>query len=125
MLNTTLQIILIAGIVIYLLLLFYLIRRRRFILKYSLLWIAFGIVMLLLALCPGLLISLTSLMGIELASNALFFLLFAFLILIVLSLTAVCSGLSEKTKELIQQTAILEARIRVLEEDTKRGGISV
>ena len=41
--------------------------------------------------------------------------MFAFLILIILSLTAVCSGLSDKTRELIQQTALLEERIRRLE----------
>lgn len=115
MLNSTLHVILVIGIVAYLIILFYFIRRRRFLLKYSLLWIAFGIVLLFLAVFPGVFVRLVYAMGIEVASNGLFFLMFAFLILIILSLTAVCSGLSDKTRELIQQTALLEERIRRLE----------
>ena len=115
MINSTLHVVLIIGIIAYLSILFHLIRRRRFLLKYSLLWIAFGIVLLFLAIFPRVFVRLTWVMGIEVASNGLFFLMFAFLILIILSLTAVCSGLSDKTRELIQQTAILEERIRKLE----------
>lgn len=115
MLNGTLHIILIVGIIAYLIILFSFIRRRRFLLKYSLLWIAFGIVLLFLAVFPGIFVRIVHAMGIEIASNGLFFLMFAFLILIILSLTAVCSGLSDKTRELIQQTALLEERIRRLE----------
>ena len=115
MLNSTLHIILVVGIIAYLMILFYLIRRRRFLLKYSLLWIVFGIVLLFLAIFPGVFVRLVYAMGIEVASNGLFFLMFAFLILIILSLTAVCSGLSDKTRELIQHTALLEERIRRLE----------
>lgn len=117
MINPILQAIVIIGVISYLLLLFYFIHKQRLLLKYTLLWVLFGLSMLLLAVFPQVLLLLSQLIGIDLASNALFFLLFAFLILLVLSLTVICSGLNEKSRKLIQQIAILDLRVRTLEEN--------
>jgi len=59
---------------------------------------------------------IAGLLGFELASNALFSLLLGFVIVILLSLTAIVSRQSERIKTLVQTTALLEKRIRELEE---------
>lgn len=114
-LNTTLRISLIIGILIYFYILFYLIKRKSLNLKYTLLWIFSGIVMFLITIFPGIMNFITNFLGIVDMTNGLFMVLIFCIILILMSITSIVSKMNEKNKELIQKCALLEKRVRELE----------
>ena len=73
---------------------------------------------------PGLLIDFVHLLGIESNMNGLFILCFAFIIAILMMLTAIVSRFAMKVRTLIQEISMLEKRIRELENqinDEKNG----
>ena len=69
----------------------------------------------LLSLFPQLLGLVTSLLGFQVESNALFAILFFFVLLILMSLTSIISKQNEAIKQLVQYTALLEKRVREAE----------
>lgn len=85
--------------------------------KYTLLWLASGFVMLILVAFPRLLRSFAILVGISDPMNALFSVGLFCIIIILMSLTAIVSKLNEKNKALTQSVALLEKRLRDVEED--------
>lgn len=91
-----------------------LIRRRHLKERYALLWLATGIVLLILSVNTNLLFYISRFLGIAVASNALFFLSILFLVLIVLSLTIVVSNLSKKNVRITQEFAILSRKLEEL-----------
>lgn len=72
--------------------------------------------MLILAIIPQILNMFANLVGIYEPTNALFAIIFFCIIIILMSLTAIVSKLNEKSKRLIQKIALLEERVRQLEE---------
>ena len=95
--------------------LIYLLKQHKFALKYSILWIISGLVMLILAVFPQLLDSFARLIGVYSTVNALFAaLLFCGMALLV-SLTAIVSKEKQEIVRLVQETALLEKRLRELE----------
>lgn len=106
---------LIAAVIVYFLLLSLLLRKNRFLLKYSLLWIFAGITMLVLAIFPQTLAWIANAVGIVSPINALFTIVIFCVIFILVSLTAIVSAMNEKIKRLVQNQALLEARIKELE----------
>lgn len=110
-----LRVSLVIGIVIYYIILFYFLRKKALSLKYTLLWLFFGIILLFIIIFPRILDGIV-LFGIQSPVNGIFsFILFAVLT-ILMSLTAIASQLSEKIKILIQYTSELELRVRELEQ---------
>lgn len=116
MVITRLQIVVLAAVVLYFVFLMQLLIKRRLNLKYTLLWLATGLVLLVFALLPGLLGFFASLTGFEVPSNGLFVLLHFCTLVLLISMTAIVSKLNEKEKRLIQTIALLERRIRELEQ---------
>lgn len=116
--NSILQIALIVAIALYFFCLFSLLRRNKVTLKYILLWLFTGIVMLAVAMFPVLMEIPLHWLGVVEFTNGLFALLLFFLIIIVMSLTTILSDLSEKQRVMAQKMAIYEKKIRNLE---KRG----
>ena len=114
--SVVLQVLFIIGIIFFFLFLIYCIKRNILSLKYSLLWIFSLFVMLIICIFPDILSFVAHLLGFEIASNALFSFLFTFVILLLISITSIVSKQSEKIKSLIQESALLEKRLRVLEE---------
>ena len=105
-----------AAIAIYFVILFVLIKKGSLILKYSLLWMLAGVLMLVFAIWPGILTWLTSVLGIALPVNALFAMMFFCIIMILMSLTSIVSKQKEELKILTQQMAILEKELRDLKD---------
>ena len=70
----------------------------------------------LFAVFPYIVLVLRDLTKIVTPSNLIFMMAIAFLLLISLCLTSIVSCLSEKIKKLAQQNALLERRVRELEE---------
>ena len=111
-----LQIVIIIGVLFFFGVIILLLRRSSLSLRNALLWLLTATVMLVFGLFPQLLGYLSGLLGFEMPVNALFSLLLGFVILILLHHSAVISKQSESIKTLVQENALLEKRIRELEE---------
>ncbi|MDR2712200.1 MAG: DUF2304 domain-containing protein [Clostridiales bacterium] len=105
------QVVLIAGVLLYFALLFYLLRKRTLSIKFSILWLAMGVIMIIFAAIPQLLVAIASLLGFEVASNALFSILFLLILLILLSLSSSVSKYQMQIKTLAQKIAIVEKEL--------------
>lgn len=114
-----LRILLCIAISIYFILILIFLRKKMLSLKYTLLWILAGICGTVLIVFPGLLDFIVQFTQIRSAMNGLFAIILFFVILLMLSLTAIVSKQSERIKNLIQDEALLEKRVRDLEADRK------
>ena len=95
-----LQLFMILGAVVLLLIIFALLKRGLMSVKYSLLWLALAV----------------GLLDIEMPVNLVFLLMFCFVLVVLLSLSIAISQLADKCKRLTQANAMLEKRVRDLEE---------
>ena len=111
-----LKVVIGVVIIIYLITVIFLIRKNHFRIKYSLLWLFSGLMMLLLDFFPQILYHFTKICGIELPINGLFSIALFCVILINMSLTGALSKISENNKSLTQKLGVLEKRVRELEE---------
>lgn len=116
MISLKLRAILLIAVIIYYMIVFHLLREKRLHLKYTLLWLLSGAAMLILSVFPRLISVFSNAVGIYDPVNALFAAIMFFVIIILMSLTAIVSKLNDKNKRLIQVIAILEKRVRELEE---------
>lgn len=116
MMTNWFRVILLVGVLIYLLFIIWLMKKEKLSLKYSLLWFLTGVMLLICAIFPGIVRFATALIGVYSEVNAVFFVGVCFLLLIILFLTSVASGLSDKVRGLTQTQALLEKRVRDLEE---------
>ena len=112
-----LQLIAVAVTLGLFLLVFELVRRRRLLERYALLWLLSSAVLLVLAVWTGLLERVSDLAGIEVPSNALFVVGFAFVLALLLHFSLSISRLSDEAKILAQHVARLDHELR-----TVRGG---
>jgi hypothetical protein len=110
-LEIRIQIVAIVGAGVLLLAILELVRRRRLLERYALLWLFSGVVLLGLALWRGALVQLAALVGIAYPPNALFFVAFAFVLLLLLHFSVAVSRLTDQTKVLAQRLALLEERV--------------
>ena len=110
-----LQLFFVVGIILFLCLIVHHLRGGTLSLRYSLLWMAFALSMLIVSIFPALLSVITNMLGFELLSNAVLSLLIGFIATIALHLTSIVSLQTEKIKKLVQQVSLLEKRVRELE----------
>lgn len=110
------------AIAAYLMLILYLLKRRMLYVRYVLLWLVTGAVMALLVVCPQVIEWFFRLCGFQLFSNGLFVVLILFILLILLAVTSIVSRLNEKSRRLVQGLALLEKRVRELEQREKGEG---
>jgi len=118
--NLALRAALIFAVVLYFILIFLLLKKKRLSLKYTLLWIFSGIVMLVIVIFPEAFIYLVHSIGIIDYTNGLYSIALFLILIILMSITAIVSKLNEKNKKLIQYCALLEKRIRDLEAQQKQ-----
>lgn len=116
MIPFTLRVTLCIAVICYFIIILYYLKRRMLELKYTLIWLFAGAVMGLLILFPELLLVIVKILSIETNMYALFVLCFAFIIAVLMTLTAIVSRQSQKIKILIQEISMMEKRIRELEE---------
>jgi hypothetical protein len=110
------QIVAILGAAGLLLFVLELVRRRRLLERYALVWLFSAAVLLGLALWRNGLARLAETFGIAYAPNALFFVAFAFVLVLLLHFSAAVSRLADQSKVLAQRLALLEERLREQEE---------
>lgn len=87
----------------------------------SILWMIGACIILILAIFPNIIIFLSKIVGISYPPSLLFFLTSAFLLILLFRNSQQLSVLSEKNKELIQDFALLDNRVRNLEKPRKSG----
>ncbi len=113
------QLVSIVGAVLLLFVVLELVRRRRLLERYALLWLLSGIVLLGLAIWRGLLEEISGAIGIVYPPNALFFVAFAFILVLLLHFSVAVSRLSDQSKVLAQRLALLEERQERVESRTQ------
>lgn len=101
-----LRIYIVTLSVLFLIYLINMIRKNKINLKYILSWISISIGILIIALFPKILILLSNFLGVKDPMNALYFVGFIFMIIVVFSLTVAQSRLSDKVKSLAQEIAL-------------------
>ena len=116
-----LQLYMILGAVILLAVIFCLLKRGLMSVKYSLLWLLLAVCLVIAAAVPYTVFVLRDLLDIQMPVNLIFLLMFCFVLVVLLSLSVAITQLAEKCKRRTQANAILEKRVRDLE-DTVKGG---
>ena len=111
-----LQFFMILGAIALLLIIFVFLKRGLMSVNYSLLWLALAVGLVIFAVFPYVVYVLRDLLDIEMPVNLVFFLMFCFVLVVLLSLSIAISQLADKCKRLTQANAILEKRVRDLEE---------
>ena len=117
--NEKLRICLAIGLVIYFIALFYLIKKQRLILKYSLIWMLSGVILIIFLIWPQFVFDASALIGISDPVNAVSLLFAGVSLLLTLSLTSIVSQFNKVNRDTIQSLALLERRVRELEERDK------
>jgi hypothetical protein len=108
----------IVGLVL-LAVIFQLIRRNKLQEKYSLLWIASTVLILVLSAWRGLLEAFASLVGVFYAPSALFLVALFCGMIIALHFSVVVSDLTKQSKTLAQEVALLKEELKRL-----KGGLA-
>lgn len=111
-LDHRIQIVAIVGAAGLLLFVLEMVRRRRLLERYALIWLFCASVLLGLAIWRDGLARLAETFGIAYAPNALFFVAFAFVLILLLHFSAAVSRLADQSKVLAQRLALLEERLR-------------
>ena len=120
--DSDLRILLILGAIALFGMIVWLIKNKKIEVKYSIIWLAFSATMILFAVFPYLVLVLGDISGVANPVNFIFMTLFVFILLILLSVSAVISAFSTKIKRLAQANALLEKRVRELEEKIENEG---
>ena len=105
---------------LYYLCIFYLLRRKKLALKYTLLWLVMGLVMLVIVIFPNAFTKLVNVVGVIEMTNGLFAVVLFAIIIILISITSIVSKLNDQIRQLVQKCALYEKHIRSLEEELQK-----
>lgn len=107
---------LIVGVLLYLLIIFFLLKKKKLSVQYSIIWLISGFVLMIFALFPYIVLVIGDILRVINPVNLVFMIVMVFALLILLSLSSAVSILTEKNKTLTQNAALLERRVRELEQ---------
>lgn len=119
--SPVLRIELIVLAVVFLIIVVRSVNKKSMQLKYSLIWILAAVVLVVVAVFPQLVFSLTHVLGIETPSNLIFLLCCVWLIGMNLSLTVIVSRQSEKIKRVVQLVSIENYERKQAEKEKESG----
>ncbi|MGI5896953.1 MAG: DUF2304 domain-containing protein [Oscillospiraceae bacterium] len=119
MMTLIFQCCLIVGILIYLGVIVVLLKKQKLNLRYALTWLLMAFVMLLVAIFPQIITAISRLLGVASDVNTVFVLQGLFVLLILLSLTSIVSKQTNRIRKLAQTQALLEKRVRELEDSLR------
>lgn len=115
MISMELRIFLSVALLLYFIIIIALLKRKALSLKYTLLWLFTGVILVFLVIFPQGLNWIVRIVDIKSPVNGLFAIMIFFIMLILMSLTSIVSRQTERIKRLVQTNALLEKRIRDLE----------
>ena len=113
--NVEFRIFLLVCVAAYFLMLFFMIKKNKLGLKYALMWILCGLVMLMFVIFPQVVFKTSAMVGISNPVNAVFLLFAVLVTMLLISITSIISTLSDRNLRLAQSLALMEERIRRLE----------
>lgn len=102
----------IAFSLLFLIMILALVRKNKLLEKYSLLWILFGIMLLVMSATPLFIEKIAAMLDIKYAPSVLFLFGLVYLILYNLHITTIVSKQSEKITRLNQEVGILKEQIK-------------
>lgn len=114
--TNTLKIALVLAIVIYYIIVLKLLKKGSLSLRYSLIWLIMGLCLAVMLIFPQVLVKICEILGIVEPINGLFTVFIGFILMLLMLLSSIVSRQSDKIKNLTQDNALLEYRIRKLEE---------
>ena len=115
--SLNLRVFLTLGVLIYLIVIIHLLQKRKLNLKYSLIWLFSGVVMLMVSVFPEIIYKISNIIGVYDATNAVFMIEGIFVLLILLSITSIVSNLNERNRKLVQKYAMLEKKVKDLKKE--------
>lgn len=115
-----LRIVVMLGSICYLGIILYMLKKKHLTVRYSIIWLLSGLALLMFSVAPYIIFVIGNILHVQVPSNLVFMMLFAFVLLLLLSLSSIVSGFAEKIKKLTQQMALLEKRVRELEEKQEK-----
>ncbi|MEH7107512.1 MULTISPECIES: DUF2304 domain-containing protein [Bacillaceae] len=122
MITTQLQIILFIASIITFIIIVNMIRKYRLELRYSLIWLFFCVVNILLASFSKIAEFIASTLSIVEPVNAIFLLSFVFQFFLIFSLTLTISKLSNKLTHVVQEVGILKKEIEKMQANETMDG---
>ena len=114
-----LRLILATVIFLFLSVIINFIRKDDISLKYSLIWLFSGIVMIIATMIPNFLAGMSHFLGFELVSNMIFMIAIIILLMICFSFTIIVSRQTQKIKLLVQELSLLKSKVEDLEKEKK------
>ena len=106
------QVFSITGSLLLFLFILRLVKRKKLKEEYSLLWLGFGFIFILLSIFKPLLEIVANMLGILYAPAALLLILIVSVFFILIQFSMVISKLAESNKNLIQEVGILKAELK-------------
>lgn len=110
-----LQIWMLLGSLVYLGIIFWMLKTKRLSVRFSIVWLFSAFALVLFAAVPYVVYVLRDILDIQMPSNLVFAITIGFMLLILLSLSAAVTEFADRIKRLTQTIAILEKRVRELE----------
>ncbi len=118
--NRVLQVILIGVTLLFCTFILVVIQKKKLSYKYTLMWLFFGFTTLLCAMFPDIIIGIAKLIHVAEPTNALFLIYIFLIIVIIFYISIAFSKLFERVTTLVQENAILAARVEKLEKDREK-----
>lgn len=117
--NIGLQTILIIVSILFIGFIIIVTQKKKLSFKYTLLWLFFSFIILILAVFPQLVMFMAKMLFIETPTNAIFLVFFLLLIIIIFYISIGFSKLIEKVTVLTQANALLAKKVENLENKIK------
>lgn len=118
--NKVLQLILIGVTFLFCIFILVVTQKKKLSYKYTLLWLFFGIITLLCAIFPNIIVEISKIIHVAEPTNALFLIYIFLIIVIIFYISLAFSKLFEKVTALIQENAILAKRVEELEKNKEK-----
>lgn len=118
--NIGLQTILIIVSILFIGFIIIVTQKKKLSFKYTLLWLFFSFIILILAVFPQLVMLMAKMLFIETPTNAIFLVFFLLLIIMIFYISIGFSKLIEKVTVLTQANALLAKKVENLENQKKK-----
>lgn len=105
-----LKIVSISFLLVLIIIVIHLLKKDKITIKYSIVWLLPCILLLIFTIIPGFLTWTTELLGFQTASNMIFAMLIALLMMISLVLTVIVSNQKNQIRLLIQEVSLLKEK---------------
>lgn len=108
--SIALKIVSISFLIVLMVIIFHLLKKDKITIKYSIVWLLPCLILLIFVLIPGFLTWTTEILGFQTASNMVFAMLIALLLMISIVLTVIVSNQKNQIRTLIQEVSLLKEK---------------